>query len=192
MDDRRKTTDVPGYRQRVLSETSSGNDRQNGASTSYQQTVTPSRPPTRAEVEAQLQAASSSITSRLESLQSEMGLDGKLFADLASRPFMSMAIAAGVGYAVGRLLKSLTGNRDRGDSALADLLTDEVLHALDGEEPIHDAIQRVLSVADLREGASSENAGFFRYIAGMALRSIVGQSIKEVARRFASGDDGDE
>ena len=93
---------------------------------------------------------------------------------------------------MGRLLKSLTGSRDRGDSALADLLTDEVLNALDGEEPIHDAIQRVLSVVDLREGGASETAGFFRYIAGMALRSIVGQSIKEVARRFASGDDGDE
>ena len=158
------------------------------ASAEYQQSVSPAAPPSRDEIEARLRATSDSISARLETLQGEMGLDGKLLSEVAARPFVSVALALGAGYMLGKILSSLGSDKSDGTSALADLLTEEVVHALDGDEPVHDAIQRVLAAVD-RDDPTPDKGGMLRWMAGMALRSIVGQSVRELTRRFSATED---
>ncbi len=117
-----------------------------------------------------------------------MGLDGKIVKEVASKPFVSVVIAATLGYAVGKLLGSLRGNKDNGGSALADLLTDEVVHALEEDQPIDDTIRRVLRAVDIDGDLKTDKGSTLRWASGMVLRSIIGHSLRELSNRLTSKD----
>lgn len=184
MADPEKTTDVPGYERRPGFLAARRSDEINGAVDRYEQHVDSERPPTRAEVEAQLRATSESISTRLESLQSEMGFNLEQIRSLASRPFVSVVLAAGAGILLGRLFAALRRPDHSPRQALVDLLVQAVLAAEDEGEPVDEAIERVLDVTELGESGSSDSGGVIRILGVFALRSVLRQIVAEIADHF--------
>lgn len=156
----------------------------NGRAASYEQSVAPTGPPTRADVEARLRAASDSISLRLEAIQSEFGLGRELVKAATTKPLLSVAFALGAGFVVGSLFRSRSDKSGRDSRALTDLLTHEVDVALEEGRPIEEAISQVVSAASLGHHDGGEGRSLVGVVGVLALRSVVRQVVTELAERF--------
>ena len=184
MADAKNVKDEPGRVETAKSIAQSSIADPNGRTASYEQSIAPPGPPTRADVEARLRAASDSISLRLEAIQSEFGLGREIVKAATQKPLLSVAFALGAGFVVGTLFRSRSDKARPDSRALTDLLTHEVGAALEEGRPIDEAIDQVVSAASLGHHDGGESKSLVGVVGVLALRSVVRQIVTELADRF--------
>ncbi|MBT8401725.1 MAG: hypothetical protein KJO98_14700 [Rhodothermia bacterium] len=148
---------------------------------SYDSRVSSPGTPSKEELQAKLELASSAISDRLQSIQDELGGTTKTLQRFFGSPLIGVLAALGAGLVVGRMFSG-SGSRSRSSDpdALADLLAREVHDALDHGEPPEEAIHKVIDTLGLViDGSGGQPSGSaLKWIAGIAARSLLTHGLK--------------
>ncbi len=174
----------------ALGSVSSGPQKDsNGQPVGYKQSLSKSSPPRKQEIEAQLQSRSEAIASRLEAIQSEFSATSSAIKSVAESPLTGLLLAFGAGLIVGRVFRG-SDNRDSGANDLAAILSQQVESAIAAGEPPDDAVRRVLDATGLPGENERASGGTLKWIAGIALRSLVTQGLRGASSFFGTSDTG--
>lgn len=158
-------------------------DTSNGRSDRYQQSLSKNLPPRKQDIEAQLKSRSESIASSLEAIQSEFNATSGAVKRIVESPVTRVLLAFGAGLVVGRMFRSSDdGGKQAND--LAAILTEQVEAALAAGEPPDDAVRRVLDASGLPANGEKHTGGALKWIAGLALRTLVSQGLRGASSFF--------
>ncbi len=132
--------------------------------------------PSREIVEAQLQSTTESISSRLESIQSEITSTGDSVRDVFSaRPYLAVATALSIGIAIG-----YSGGRDKNSSAaegLAKGVSEAIRSGVDPEIALRTTLEKIPGLANKksvkqRSALGSVTSSLIKVGLGLALQRL--------------------
>lgn len=148
-------------------------------------------PPSKAEVEAQLQGKTEAISERMNALRAEMeDAPSSLWEEMKKRPLLSLGGALAVGLLVGLWVAGRRKRRlKRSHKALIDryieALRDEVKHAVRGGDDIDTAVKKALQqrtpliVYTANGEASSSSPGWLRNLFDIVFDTSLALFVRE-------------